>query len=175
VKHTLWAMLVLSLLTLRAAPLFAARDAAWTPFLFLAGDWVGEGGGDPGQGTGKFSFKFELQDQTFIRKNSANYPATKERPAYSHEDLMVIYREQPSGTFRADYYDSEGHVIRYTVTAPDAKTVQFVSDASAPGPRFRLTYKITEKDKVSIRFEIAPPGKPEAFASYIEAMARKLL
>ena len=148
------------------------QDAAWAPLQFLAGDWTGEGGGGPGQGSGEFSFQFDLQGKVLVRKNVARYPAAQDKPAVTHDDLMVVYLE--SGKVRADYYDSEGHVIRYAVTPSTAgNTAQFLSDAQPSSPRYRLTYSSTGKDSLAIRFEIAPPGKPGAFATYIEAKARR--
>jgi hypothetical protein len=40
-------------------------------------------------------------------------------------------------------------------------------------PRFRLTYVREEDDLVAIKFEIAPPGKPDQFTTYLEGKARK--
>jgi hypothetical protein len=57
---------------------------------FLIGEWVGEGGGMPGQGGGGFSFLPDQDGRILIRKNYANYPATKDKPAYSHTDLTII-------------------------------------------------------------------------------------
>lgn len=138
----------------------------WTPFEFLTGDWIGEGSGDPGQGSGEFSFKVDLQGAVMIRKNIARYPAS------THDDLMVMYRESPTGPVRADYYDNEGHVIRYAVTATEG-SAQFLSDAAARTPRYRLTYKVTGKDTLSIQFEIAPPDHPDVFKTYLTAGAHR--
>lgn len=152
--------------------LFAA-DPTFAPLQFLTGDWIGEGSGGPGQGSGGFSFKLDLQDKVMVRKNVANYPATADRPASTHDDLMIIYKE-PGAPMRADYYDSEGHVIRYAVTVDaGGKTVQFLSDVAPNAPRYRLSYTSTGKDTVSIKFEIAPPGKPEEFKAYIGATAHR--
>ena len=43
-----------------------------------------------------------------------------------------------------------------------------------PGPRFRLTYLRKSEALVTIRFEIAPTGIPEAFSTYMEAITRKV-
>ncbi|SYZ72118.1 conserved exported hypothetical protein [Candidatus Zixiibacteriota bacterium] len=140
---------------------------------FLEGEWIGEGGGQPGQGTGGFSFESDLQGKVLIRKNYAEYPATKEKPAYRHDDLMVI-SQQPGDTMRAVYWDNEGHVINYTVhPQPDSGSAVFVSEPSQNSPQFRLTYKMEENDRLAIIFEIAPPGQPEAFSRYIEAAAHR--
>ncbi|MGC4054052.1 MAG: hypothetical protein QM757_33630 [Paludibaculum sp.] len=138
----------------------------------LIGHWVGDGSGSPGTGTGEFSFEPGLQGKVVLRKNFAEYPKTAERPAFRHDDLMVVYQEGGQGPLRADYYDNEGHVIRYTVSA-EGKTIRFLGDVTAGAPRFRLIYTLTRSDTVRIQFEMAPPGQPEAFRPYIEATARR--
>lgn len=92
-----------------------AADPNWDALQALVGDWVGEGGGGPGQGIGGFSFQPDLKSAVYVRKNRADYPPQEGRPAYSHEDLMVVYRD--GGKVRAFYYDNEMHLIHYTVTA----------------------------------------------------------
>jgi hypothetical protein len=152
----------------------ANNEVNWDSWKFLVGDWVGEGSGQPGQGSGSFSFHFELQGKILVRKNRSDYPATKDRPAVSHEDLMVIYPEAGETPNRAIYFDNEGHVIHYAATfADDGNSVTFLSDAAPSAPRFRLTYVKGKEGKVTIRFEIAPPGKPEAFSTYLEGAAHR--
>src|SRR5206468_3504124 len=104
----------------------------------------------------------DLRGTVLVRRNTADLPAANGRPAARHEDLMVVFREQGGKQFRASYFDSEGHVIQYAV-APlaDRKGLVFVSDADPSGPRFRLTYAKGEGEKVTVKFEIAPPGKPD--------------
>jgi hypothetical protein len=133
----------------------------------------GEGAGAPGEGTGGFSFTFDLQGKILVRKNSANYPATKDKPAYSHTDLMVIYREADD-SIKAIYFDNEGHVINYAVSfSKDQNTLTFLSDASPSSPRFRFIYIKATSDKLKLEFDIAPPGKPEAFSKYVEGSAHR--
>jgi len=147
---------------------------AWASFEYLIGDWVGEGEGQPGQGTGGFTFLPDLQDHILVRKSFAAYPATKDRPAFRHDDLIVVYKDSESLPPRAVYFDSEGHVIHYSVTvSADHKTVEFVSDTLPSSPRYRLTYFMTGGDALTLKFEIAPPGKPDSFSTYIEAKAKR--
>jgi len=159
-------------LVILGALLVAAAAAAddWGPAQFLIGDWVGEGGGGPGQGGGAFSLAPDLQGKVLVRKNYAEYPAADGRPATRHEDLMVIYRDQPTGQLRAIYFDSEEHVIQYAVTAAD-KGVVFTSDGPPTAPRYRLTYTPSGANAVKIKFEVSAPGKD--FTAYIEASARR--
>jgi hypothetical protein len=171
--------LVIAILCITATIAAAAKEPPvadpWTVFgSLLGGTWTGEGGGEPGSGSGGFSFRLELQGKIIVRRNSATYPATKDSPAMTHEDLMVVYRESAASPLRADYYDSEGHVIRYVVSmSDDGKSAQFLSDPSPSVPRYRLTYTSAGADQVKIRFEIAPPDKPGVFATYIEAKASR--
>jgi len=152
----------------------SANDSAWTALGALLGNWTGEGSGDPGQGTGGFSFAWDLQGKILVRKSYADYPATKDRPASSHQDLMVVYQEPDTRLSKAVYLDNEGHVINYTVTlSPDAKSIVFLSELRPSTPRYRLIYIMTGKDRVELTFEIAPPDKPDSFTTYIKAGARR--
>ena len=161
------------LLPLLAVPILFAQpspklDNRWAPLAFLVGDWTGEGGGGPGQGTGGFSFLPDQNGKILIRRNRADYPASKDRPAFSHTDLMIVYNEQGETKLRAIYFDTEDHVIHYTVEpSPDGSNVRFVSD------NYRLTYHKTGADSLALKFEIAPAGKPGAYTTYIEATAHR--
>jgi hypothetical protein len=158
---------VLAALLLPAA--LAAAD--WGPVEFLVGRWTGEGGGEPGTGSGAFTLAPDLQGKILVRKNFATYPAAEGRPAFRHDDLMVVFRDEQSAELRATYWDSEGHVIAYGVRPAAEGGVTFFSDAPPARMRYRLTYSPAGKDKIKIRFEIAPPGKD--FATYLEASAHR--
>jgi len=171
-RHFVPAAILVMMTCLQARP--GDKAAGWGPLESLVGDWTGEGGGGPGQGAGSFSFKADLQGKILVRKNRAEYPAGKARAAFVHDDLMVIYRDTPQAPLRAIYFDSEGHTIRYEVEgAPDGGEVVFVSGPELSAPRYRLTYTRVDQDRLRIKFEIAPPGKPAQFATYIEAGARR--
>ncbi|MFB3828486.1 MAG: hypothetical protein ACE15B_17090 [Bryobacteraceae bacterium] len=165
-------MMVLLFAALLAAGAPQEADT-WTAVQSLAGEWAGEGTGAPGEATGGFTFAADLQQRVLVRRNWAEYPATREKPAFRHEDMMVVYRD-PDKTVRAMYFDNEGNVIRYRVQASaDGKRIVFLSDAVPGAPRFRLTNALTAAGRMKITFEIAPPGKPEEFKTYIEAAARR--
>jgi len=149
----------------------AGPDAGQTDPLAVAsrllGRWVADVDPQAPGVTGWSTVEREAQGRVILRKNRAEYPATKDRPASAHDDLMAVYTEQ--GKVKADYFDNEGHVIRYAVTAPTDSTLVFLSQEGAPGPRFRLTYTLPSKDTLKLLFEIAPPGTPEQFKPYIRA------
>jgi hypothetical protein len=160
------------ILVFAVRPAAFADDDVWGPYRYLVGDWVGEGSGRPGQGTGRFSFRWDLQKHVLVRRNVSEYPAAQGRPAAVHEDLMVIHPGE-KGAMKAVYFDSEGHVIHYTVEAKDREALVFVSEPSPSAPRFRLSYAKEGADGVLIKFEMAPPGKPDGFGTYLEGKARR--
>jgi hypothetical protein len=141
------------------------------PLGFLVGTWAAIGGGAPGQGAGEFAFKVELQGKAIVRTNSADYPATATSPATHHDDLMVISAD--AGKARADYYDSEGHVIRYAVDVPAPNAAVFLSDASPAAPQYRLKYTLDSSGLLTGTFEVAPPGSGGKFQLYLSWTARK--
>ena len=137
---------------------------------FLLGDW--EAISQPGEATGGFSFTPALLSHVIVRTNYAAYLATSERPAFRHEDLMVIYVDDGQ-KLRADYYDSEGHVIRYEGRLEAPGEVAFVSAATAVGPGFRLSYRQVAPGLLDGVFEVASPQQPGTYAPYLAWSVRK--
>jgi hypothetical protein len=171
----LWWLVVAALgMTLSWSPstVHSAEKGALDSLSFLLGDWKSDGGGKPGAAGGGFAFSRRLQNRVIVRTSHAGYPAQQGRPAYVHDDLMVLYATETGG-IKADYYDSEGHVIRYAGTAAGGE-LRLTSEAEAGGPRFRLTYKLGPDGALAGRFEIAPPGKSDAFSPYLQWTARKV-
>lgn len=168
-----WIVLLTAILA--AAPSFGqerVQGAPWHSWRMVLGDWEG-GDGSPEQGTGTFSFSPDLQGTVLVRKSHGDYPATVSRPAFSHDDLTIVYHEQDGG-YRAMYFDNERHVIRYSVEfSADSTRLTFLSDTTAPGPAFRLTYRAAGADSLNITFAIAAPGSPRHFAPYREGNAHR--
>lgn len=158
-----------------AAGLDVAQDAPkadpWADYRFLLGTWVADNPGD--QGKGECSFSLDLQNKIIVRKNHAEVPASKDRPATVHDDLMIMYLS--GGAVNAEYYDSEEHLIQYAVSLSANKdTLTFVSSADTKGPRYRLSYVRAGEGKLAGSFEFAPPAKPEGFTPYLKwTMSRK--
>ena len=168
---------VLSLMGLLAAVLTQSYSPAaqvpdaWKPFEFLVGDWVGSGSGKPGEGSGAFSLKFDLDQKILLRRNRNQIAPTTNHPEGAvHEDLMIIYQPPGNSAFRADYWDSEGHVIHYAVSVAEHRAV-FESDGAGNTTRFRLTYELEPDGLLNVVFAVAGPGKP--FQTYVSGTARR--
>ena len=147
------------------------QDSTWGRWNWLVGDWVGEGSGRPGEGTGWFSLHPDLDGKILIRKGHAEYPQSKDRPEIIHDDLMIVYVDPPGQPSKAIYFDNEGHVINYSVTYPD-KSILFTSEKMKDAPAFRLTYTALDQDVVNVKFEMSQDG--EKFLTYTEGKCRKV-
>jgi len=169
-------LLLIALISFNLAPLIIASESSafstnWQP---LIGNWTAEGTGAPGNGAGVFSFGFDLQNRVIIRKSHTEYPAADGHPAFAHDDLMIVYQDRGPGKLRADYFDNEGHVIRYTgAFSNGGRRLTFLSDPEPSQPTFRLTYDVSEANGLTIKFEIAPPNAPAEFKTYVQGSARK--
>jgi hypothetical protein len=147
----------------------ARADDAWSDWKPLAGTWLGEGSGEPGQATrGEFTFAPDLQGKVLTRRNFSEYAATKDRPAFRHDDLMVLWKS--GGATHASYWDNEGHAFEYRCTAAPPK---WTCETSGVTPGFRLEYTLTAPDALTLAFSISPSGKPDAFKPYVTARARR--
>jgi hypothetical protein len=141
---------------------------------FLEGKWVGEGSSEARHGGGFASFEKDLQGKAIVRRNHAEYPAAQGRPAYVHDDLMIIYVDPGSKGIRAFYTDNEGHVIHYTVRiSADGNTVTFLGDSEPPAPQYRLSYTRLGEDKMSILLEAAQPNEAGHFVKIVEGRMQK--
>lgn len=161
---------VLAIVLLIATVCWAQKDDPWKPFQALIGDWVGEGGGAPGQGSGGFSYRYDLQKKLIVRKNYAEYPARNGSPASRHDDLMLIYLDDASKRPRAIYFDSEGHTIRYTI-AVSGDSLIFESEPGEPGVHYRLTQTLVG-GRLHGKFEARAPGEAR-YKTYLEFNARR--
>jgi hypothetical protein len=137
---------------------------------FLLGDW--DAVGLPRGESGAFNFSLAVQDRIIVRTNYAKYPARDGRPATRHDDLMVIFVED--GAIKADYFDSEKHVIHYVVQARGPRDVVFVSEPKESEPRYRLAYSLGADGVLKGTFEMAASGSPDDFKPLRTWSARKL-
>jgi len=149
---------------------YGQQDSTWRNWNWLIGEWVGEGGGQPGQGTGTFSLKPDLDNKILVRKNHAEYPSGEKGGKMIHDDLMIVYVDKTEPPSRAIYFDNEGHTIQYAVSY-DKYSITLTSDRVPDRPVFRLSYQLLERDKINVKFEMSRDG--ENFATYTEGKCVK--
>jgi hypothetical protein len=161
---------LLSLFTVLTIVCSAQPAVSWEKWNFLVGTWIGEGSGQPGQGSGTFAFTFDLDKNILVRKSSTEFPASGGRPAFSHNDVMIIYPESGGNPFKVIYFDNEGHVIHYSVVYFE-ESVILTSEKKGNMPVFRLTYNALDSETVNTKFEMSQDG--ENFSTYIEGKSKK--
>ena len=154
-----------------AMPILAQTAApgadAWKSIDFLEGTWAATGQGAGGAtASGKYTFATELGGHVMARHSTTD--ANCKGPATfdcAHGDLLYIFEDAPGQPLKAIYFDNEGHVIHYDVSAPDAMTAVFLS-VPGPGPRFRLVYQL-KGGVMTGKFQMQMPGQ-EDWKSYLE-------
>jgi hypothetical protein len=150
---------------------FSQQSVNWDKWNWLIGEWKGEGSGQPGQGGGTFSFTFDLDKNIIVRNSHSEYPASENRPAVVHDDLMIVYPDFQGIPTKAIYFDNEGHTINYSI-AYSEKTIVFLSEKINNAPFFRLTYTLFDNGSVNTKFEMSQDG--ENFTTYIEGKSEKV-
>lgn len=148
----------------------AQQGSTWSKWNWLMGEWVGDGGGQPGQGGGSFTFAFDLDKKVVVRKSHSEFKGPEGKPAVIHDDLMVIYLDFNGSPSKAIYFDNEGHTINYSI-AYSENAIVFVSDRIPNVPVFRLSYLPLEDGSVNVKFEMSRDG--EKFTTYVEGRSRK--
>lgn len=141
---------------------------AWQSLSFLVGTWEAktQGGTAKATGSGTYTFQFDLQGHVLTRRSSNDKCKGPADFDCEHKDLLFVYQGAGGHSYKAIYFDSEGHVIHYNVTTPAANTVTFLSDESSPGPQFRLLYTLNGAI-MSGKFQMRMPGQAD-FNSYLE-------
>lgn len=150
---------------------FTQENSVFEKWSWLIGEWQGEGGGQPGQGGGTFSFKTDLEGKIMVRKSHSEYPASGNRPATIHDDLMIVSLDYSGNPTKAIYFDNEGHTINYTI-AYALNTIVLTSEKIPNVPTFRLTYTLLENQIVNTKFEMSQDGVK--FMTYVEGKSRKI-
>ncbi|HXX62822.1 MAG TPA: hypothetical protein VEO56_03410 [Bacteroidota bacterium] len=131
---------------------------------FLIGNWVTPAKAE--EARGMCSFSWDLQKRVIVRKSFAEYPQRGTQGPFRHDDLMIIYCDKDS-LLRADYFDSEGHVISYEIEAARKGEVTFISGVKPRSPRYRLIYRASAGGAIEGQFDTASPESPESFATYL--------
>lgn len=162
--------LVLALLSYLPVAAQSASPSASDPFkslAFLEGTWDANVQNNAAvKLSGRYSFGRELNGHIFAR-HATNDPNCQAPASFdcSHGDLLYVFQDAPGSALKADYFDSEGHVIHYDVSTPTPTSVVFLS-APGPGPKFRLAYELSNS-MMSGRFQMQMPGQTD-WRTYLE-------
>ena len=147
-----------------------AQPQSTNPFTglkFLLGTWEAKttgSGSAAATALGTYTFRTDLGGTVVTRTSSADSCKGPASFDCQHHDLLTIFQDAGNTTLHALYADSEGHVLHYDISTPDASTAVFLTNS--PGPKFRLMYHL-EGGVMSGKFQISPPGSAE-FNSYLE-------
>jgi hypothetical protein len=156
ISTALFLIMAAAILFSSASPrlnLHAADEPTWGPLQFLTGTWGAAESGKPEASA--YSFLPELKGHVLVRRCVSGCDQGPMGAGYS--DILYLYSAAPGQPYRAIFFDSVGHVLQYDVSSPSPNKAVFLSDASAPGPRFRLTYELAA-GKMLGTFEMLPPG-----------------
>ncbi len=150
---------------------FAQQTGSWNKWVWLIGEWQGEGDGNPSHGSGGFTLKPDLNEKILVRKAHSEYPATANKPATIHDDLMIIYPDYSGSSSKAIYFDNEGHTINYSISYSDSSIIM-TSEKNQNMPVFRLTYRLLSDNNVNTKFEMSQDGI--TFSTYVEGKSKKI-
>jgi hypothetical protein len=146
------------------------QPGTWDNWYWLIGTWQGEGSGIPGEGSGTFTFAFDLEKNVIIRRSHSEYPGENIKTRIIHDDLMIVHLNNSGNPSKAVYFDNEGHTINYNITFPD-KSIVLTSEIIPETPVFRLVYTSIDNETVNTRFEMSRDGVN--FMTYVEGKSRK--
>ena len=157
----------------------AAPETSLAPLSFLLGTWAAHTNAPEGSAganaDGAYTFSLDLAGHAIDRTSSLDTCTGPRAFDCTHHDRLTIFFDPQAARMHgssllAFYQDSEGHVIYYTLTLPDAHTAIFNSQGPAAAPKFRLVYHLEgsgPKAVMSGKFQSAAPGTDE-FHSYLE-------
>jgi len=137
-------------LFLLPAALFAQitkKDSTWLPLKSFTGQWVGEGGGEPGKGTYERTYEFILNKNFIQIKNKSTYQPTDKNPKGEvHEDIGYFSYDKSIRKFKLRQFHIEGFVNEFILDSisADKKTIVFVTVAIEKIPngfREKETYR----------------------------------
>lgn len=158
------------LVFIAALPSLASAQDAFAALQALIGSWEAEP--SAAVTVARTDFTSDLQGKAIVRHNHAEYAPANGKPGYTHDDMLVAYREVKPVATKGLYLDSDGYYARYTVTSTAPGQVVFVSNVIPGFPRYRTTYALLPDGRLSTTIEVAPAGKANAFGPYLQWISK---
>jgi len=162
IKYLIFVALLMQFLSINAQ-----QDDKWENWRPLIGNWRGEGIAIPGEGTGSFSFTFDLNEKILIRRS--NYDYLGEKMYTMFDDLMIIYLVNGTPQ-KAIFFNHEGFSRTYSISYSN-KTITLITEKNPQTPVFKLTYTLIDDTTLTLKYEIARDG--ENFITYSEEIGKK--
>lgn len=153
-------------------PIIASAQDGFAALQFLVGSWEAE----PSLvvTVAKTDFTLDLQGKAIVRHNHVEYPTVAGKPGYTHDDMLVTYREVKPVATKGLYLDSDGYYARYTVTSNAPGQATFISDVIPGFPRYRTTYALLPDGRLSTAIEVSPAGKANAYAPLLQWISKRV-
>lgn len=155
----------------------SSQDSIWQPLQNFIGEWVGNGSGEPGEGSYERSYNFIFNKKFIEVKNKSVYPPDANNPEGEiHEDIGYISFDKIRKIFVLRQFHKEGFVNQYKqdTISSDGKRIVFISESIEnikPGWRAKEIYQIFGEKEFSETFELSPPGKN--FTIYTKVLLKK--
>ena len=167
IKILVVALCIAGLYPRMATPAESAIDP-WKSLQFLMGTWEAhtQGGSAGAASVGTYTFQPELRNHILARHSGGEKCKGPADFDCQHADLLYVFREASGQSYKAIYFDNEGHVIHYDVSVPSPTTAIFLSEPSQPGPQFRIAYELKGATMYG-KFQMRAPGQT-GFQTYLE-------
>lgn len=144
--------------------------ASFKPFLYLIGEWKGEGTGQPGVSAATVKYEFVL-DSSFIRfeGKSVYRPQEKNPKGETHRGMGLIGYDRINQRYFAYIFHNESFAEQDSLTfSADSSefSLHSLSLTNIPaGWRSKSTFKKIDNRTYQQVFELAPPDKE--FSTYV--------
>jgi hypothetical protein len=129
----------------------------------LAGEWRGEGKGQPGTSSVERTYRWVLGGKYLESRNRSTYEPQPENPKGEvHEDVGYISYDKARKKLVSRQFHVEGFVNQYVLDSSTADDFVFVSEAIENIPagfRARESLRLIGDDQLEETFEIAEPDK----------------
>lgn len=163
-------LLLALLLWLTTFPVFSQN--AFSKFEFLIGNWQGVETGVAGDGIGFRTYRYELNKNYIVEKNSSTFPISEGKPRGEvHRDFGVMSYNTNDSSIVFRQFHVEGFTNIYVLDKASSGETEFVfitrEIENSPGNWIaRLTFDKVSDSEFTERFDIAMDGKN--FKNFLE-------